>query len=193
MNKGALWCPKLGLPHPCNGPKHVFLGSNPKKRPHAEHQPPCVPCGLTSYCMLMCIWKRNSAFELILCSLHGLRTTRWLASMFILYILSLADFFTFQEFCTIPTWTVFTFLRRNSILATLPNSPKNCLNHILPDGSTLFGQYLWKYMPNLHQNCPNSIARCPHHMVKLGKHIPYNLPGSRVHFESCKMDSRKNL
>ena len=55
VNKGAPWCPKWGLPQPCNGPKHVFLGSNPKKGPHAEHQPPCVPCSLTSYCILMCI------------------------------------------------------------------------------------------------------------------------------------------
>ena len=40
----------------------------------------------------------------------GNAPTRWLASVFILYFFSLADFLTFSTFCTIPTQPILTFL-----------------------------------------------------------------------------------
>ena len=79
----------------------------------------------------------------------GAQATRWLASVFILYNNNLADFFTSFTFCTIPTWLIFTFLRRNSNTQTScfanfainpllsraappPLGPKSMTFHLLP-------------------------------------------------------------
>ena len=82
---------------------------------------PHVLYDLTFCCAVFSIWKGISTLKLIpLIPSVGHAPTRWLASVFILYFFSLADFLTFSTFCTIPTQPILIFLRRNSILATSP-------------------------------------------------------------------------
>ena len=57
---------------------------------------------------------------------HG---TRWLASVLIVFPKRLADFMKKMKFCTIPTWTKFSFLHRNSKLVILTKYPKSCIDH----------------------------------------------------------------
>ena len=51
--------------------------------------------------------------------ISGMHTARWLVSMLIVFLKRLADFMKKLKFCTIPTWTTFTFLHRNSKLVIL--------------------------------------------------------------------------
>ena len=57
----------------------------------------------------------------------GMHATRWLASVLIVFLKRLADFMKKIKFCTIPTWTKFTFLHRNSKLVILTRRPNPAL------------------------------------------------------------------
>ena len=57
----------------------------------------------------------------------GIHATRWLASVLIVFLKRLADFMKNMKFCTIPTWTKFTFLHRNSELVILTRHPNPAL------------------------------------------------------------------
>ena len=57
----------------------------------------------------------------------GIHATRWLASVLIVFLKRLADFMKNMKFCTIPTWTEFTFLHRNSELVILTRHPNPAL------------------------------------------------------------------
>ena len=69
------------------------------------------------------------------CTVIGLgvpeiHTTRWLASVLIVFLKRLADFMKKRTFCTIPTWTKFSFLHRNSRLVISTKHPKSCIDHL---------------------------------------------------------------
>ena len=59
----------------------------------------------------------------------GIHATRWLASVLIVFLKRLADFMKKMKFCTIPTWTKFSFLHRNSKLVILTKHPKFFVDH----------------------------------------------------------------
>ena len=61
------------------------------------------------------------------CGIPGVNTTRWLASVLIVFLKRLADFMKKMKFCTIPTWAKFTFLHRNSKLVILTRNPNPAL------------------------------------------------------------------
>ena len=68
------------------------------------------------------------------CTVIGLgipetHTTRWFASVLIVFLKRLADFMKKMEFCTIPTWTKLSFLHRKSKLVILTKHPKSCIDH----------------------------------------------------------------
>ena len=68
------------------------------------------------------------------CTVIGLgvpeiHTTRWLASVLIVFLKRLADFMKKMKCCTIPTWPKFNFLHRNSKLVILTKYPKSCIDH----------------------------------------------------------------
>ena len=68
------------------------------------------------------------------CTVIGLgipemHTTHWIASVLIVFLERLADFMKKMKFCTIPTWTKFSFLHRNSKLVILTKYPKSCIDH----------------------------------------------------------------
>ena len=58
-----------------------------------------------------------------------MHATRWLASVLIVFLKRLADFMEKMKICTIPTWTKFSFLHRNSKLVILTKYPKSCNDH----------------------------------------------------------------
>ena len=60
----------------------------------------------------------------------GTHATRWLASVLIVFLKRLADFMKKIKLCTIPTWTRFSFLHRNSKLVILTKHPKSCIGHL---------------------------------------------------------------
>ena len=58
-----------------------------------------------------------------------IHTTRWLASVLIVFLKRLADFMKKMTFCTIPAWTKCSFLHRNPKLVILTRHLKPCINH----------------------------------------------------------------
>ena len=58
-----------------------------------------------------------------------MHATRWLASVLIVFLKRLADFMKKMKICTIPTWTKFSFLHRNSKLVIWAKYPKSCIDH----------------------------------------------------------------
>ena len=93
------------------------------------------PCYLTLEVCRTCVSLRIiHSSQIQKCTVIGLgipemHTSRWIASVLIVFLERLADFMKKVKFCTIPTWTTFSFLHRNSKLVILTKHHKSCIDH----------------------------------------------------------------
>ena len=69
-------------------------------------------------------------FKIAVLGIPGMHATRWLDGVLIVFLKRLADFMKKIKLCTIPTWTRFSFLHRNSKLVILTKHPKSCIGHL---------------------------------------------------------------